>query len=220
MSKKIQSGVVCALLAGKHLIFQNEDIIQDIYGLGPQLFKGPGPDRHLNENQLKSLREMMSAVEKAKDIKTRYNILEGKQQTSYGAGRDALTIWFKKQQISSTISTKVDAVWKDLDLLPLQLIHLDPEAGFPNVADADMAREDIAVALFGANSVSRGLRGEFRESLSPIVHHNWERHRKMCRRAEKTLGLRRMAATVTCKCRSLRRTVECIAYRIIPSTRQ
>ncbi|KAG1848219.1 hypothetical protein C8R48DRAFT_677411, partial [Suillus tomentosus] len=161
MSKKIQSGVVCALLAGKHLIFQNEDIIQDIYGLGPQLFKGPGPDRHLNENQLKSLREMMSAVEKAKDIKTRYNILEGKQQTSYGAGRDALTIWFKKQQISSTISTKVDAVWKDLDLLPLQLIHLDPEAGFPNVADADMAREDIAVALFGANSVASPYRGMY-----------------------------------------------------------
>ncbi|KAG1905166.1 P-loop containing nucleoside triphosphate hydrolase protein [Suillus fuscotomentosus] len=199
MSKKIQSGVVCALLAGRHLIFQNEDIIQDIYGLGPQLFNGPGPHRHLNENQLKSLREMMSAVEKAKDIKTRYNILEGKQQTSYGAGRDALTIWFKKQQISSTISTKVDAIWKELDLLPLQLIHLDPDAGFPNVADADMAREDIAVALFGANSVSRGLRGEFRESLSPIVHHNWERHRKMCRRAEKTLGLRRMAAIVACK---------------------
>ncbi|KAG2059837.1 hypothetical protein BDR06DRAFT_1002927 [Suillus hirtellus] len=123
----------------------------------------------------------MLAIEKAKDIKTRYNILEGKQQTLYRASQDALTIWFKKQHISSTISTKVDAVWKELDLLPIQLIQSDPDAGFPNVADADMAREDIAIALFGANSVSK------------------ERHRKVCRHTEKLLGPRRMATIVACK---------------------
>lgn len=218
MSKKIQSGVVCALLAGRHLIFEDGDTIQDIYGLGPKLFDEP--NRHLTENQSKSLQEMMLAVEKAKDIKTRYNILEGKQQTSYGAGREALTIWFKKQGISSTISTKIDAVWKELELLPIQLIYSEPKEPYPNVADADMAREDIAIALFGANSLRRGLRGEFREALNPIIHHNWERHRKVCRRAEKTLGPRRTSAIAACKCRLLRRTVECIAYRIIRSTRQ
>ncbi|KAG2063203.1 hypothetical protein BDR04DRAFT_1164116, partial [Suillus decipiens] len=153
------------------------------------------PNEHLTENERASLVEMMSAVERAPNLKERYNILEGKSNTSYGAGRAALSEWWKKKKIADEVYARIDAVWEKFGLAPVQLIHEFPNEGFPDVHDADPAREDIALAIFGDNALQTTLRGEFRESLGPIIHHNWERHRKVFKRAVKSVeGLREKAA--------------------------
>jgi hypothetical protein len=201
MSKKTQTGIICALIAGKDFIFEDEDTIQEIYGLGREMFNVP--NRHLETNELRSLQAMMSALEKTKDYKTWCNILEGRQQTSYAAGRSALTKWFKEQGVNNKLKSRIDPIWEDMDVTPLKLIQLAPEDGFPNINDADTAKEDIALAIFGKNATSTGLRGNFREALSPILHHQWERHRKVFKRAEKALPSTRQNAISACKCTCL-----------------
>jgi hypothetical protein len=197
MSKKIQTGVVCALLAGQHFVFQDSDTILDIYGLGPEMFDVPNP--HLTPNELASLQSMMESVVKTSLLKDKYDILEGTRQTAYGAGRAALTIWFKKQKVSAAISERIDQVWEKLDLLPLQLIQESPEESFPDVRDADPAKEEIAIALFGDCALATTLRGDFRECLAPIIHHNWERHRKRFIRAKRAMNTKKADAAKRCK---------------------
>ncbi|KAG2136443.1 hypothetical protein DEU56DRAFT_756348 [Suillus clintonianus] len=197
MSKKIQTAVICALLAGKKFIFQDEDTIREIYGLGPEMFNVENP--HLSPNELASIQAMMSAVEKARTLKERYDILEGQRETSYGAGREALRIWCKRQDVHHAIGVRIDAAWHKLELTPLQLINESPTAGFPDVRDADPAKEDIALAIFGDYALSTTLRGDFRDTLTPIIHHNWERHRKVFRRVEASFTARKRTAREACE---------------------
>ncbi|KAG2136436.1 hypothetical protein DEU56DRAFT_756342 [Suillus clintonianus] len=197
MSKKIQTAVICALLAGRKFVFDDPDTIMDIYGLGPQMFNVENP--HLTPDELASVQAMMSDVEKARSLKERYSILEGTKETAYAAGRAALNIWCKRQMIHNKMGVRIDAAWHRLELTPVQLINESPTAGFPDVRDADPAKEDIALALFGDCALSTTLRGDFRDALTPIIHHNWERHRKVFKRVERSYAKSQTDAKDACQ---------------------
>ncbi|KAG2340580.1 hypothetical protein BDR05DRAFT_1002399 [Suillus weaverae] len=197
MSKKIQSGVICMLLAGKKFVFEDMDTINEIYGLGPEMFNVP--NKWLTANELASIQAMMASVEKAVAIKDKFNILEGARQTSFKARQEALTTWFQKQKVSHALSERIDAVWTRLELSPLQLIQEMPKASFPDVRDAEPAREDIALAICGDGALGTTLRGDFREAFNPIIHHNWERHHKRYLRAKDNMNDKKEKAHSACK---------------------
>lgn len=207
MSQKFQTGVVCALIAGREFIFQDSLTILAIYGLGPEMFDIP--NRHLTPNQLTSLQTMMKSVVKAATLKERFEILQGTGLTGFAAGRAALTTWFQKQNVSASISKRMDQVLENLELLPLQLIQQSANGEFPDVRDADPAKEDIAIALFGDFALARTLRGDFRESLDPIIHHTWERHRTRFTTARHIMQIQRFTARKYCnseQCAVVKRT--------------
>jgi hypothetical protein len=199
MSKTMQSAVICALLAAKEWIFEDEETMKDIYGLGQQMFDVP--NEHLTENQRQSLRVMIEAVEGKKTLKERYEIVQGKQQTGFGAGRDALKKWFKDQKVSKTIADRIDKAFEDAEVLPLQLIHSygASKDEFPEIGDCESGREDAVLAIFGSNALCGPLKGNFREATGTIMHHAWERHRKRYARAKKTLALKRLTSTAAVK---------------------
>lgn len=197
MSKKIQTGVIIMLLAGKKFVFEDIDTIEEIYGLGPNMFSVPND--FVSDKERQSIRAMLDAVERCKTLKDKYDILEGKRQVAFPKGRAALTKWFRGQKVSNALSERIDAVWEKLDLLPLQMIQELPQEGFPDVRDADPAKEDIVLAIWGDRALSITLRGEFREGLAPIIHHNWERHRKRYVRACNSMGEKRLDAITQCK---------------------
>lgn len=197
MSKKIQTGVIIMLLAGKKFVFEDIDTIAEIYGLGPNMFMDP--NEFVSDKERESIRSMLDAVERGAKLKDKYDILEGKRLAAFVKGRAALTKWFRGQRVSNALLERIDAVWDKLDLLPLQMIQELPHEGFPDVRDADPAKEDIALAIWGDRALSITLRGEFREGLAPIIHHNWERHRKRYTRASDTMGAKRLDAITKCK---------------------
>ncbi|KAG0693276.1 hypothetical protein DFH29DRAFT_1007449 [Suillus ampliporus] len=197
MSRKLQSSVLCALLVAKGFIFEDVETLHEIYGLGPEMFDVKNP--HLTEQERKALQKVIAAVVAADNLKQRYDILEKKDDAPLDAGRAALTKWFKQQKVSPAISGKIDDVWERLELSPLHLIQDAPDEQFPEIRDADGAREDIIAAIFGDNALSQTLRGEFRETFGTIVHHSWERHRKRYTRAKKSLRLNSIAAASYCQ---------------------
>jgi hypothetical protein len=67
------------------------------------------------------------------------------------------------------------------------------------VRDADPVKEDIVLAICRDRALSTTICGDFREGLVPIIHHNWERHRKWCIRAKDKMGERRLDAMNKCK---------------------
>ncbi|KAG1756190.1 uncharacterized protein EDB91DRAFT_1076291 [Suillus paluster] len=121
MSRKLQSSVLCALLAAKYFIFADEETLQDMYGLGPEMFDVKNP--HLTKHEHKALKQ--------------YNILEEKGDSPMAAGGAVLTKWFK-----------IDNVWEGLDSSPLHLIQDMPGDNFPNIHDADDIKEDVIQAIF------------------------------------------------------------------------
>ncbi|KAG0697698.1 hypothetical protein DFH29DRAFT_1003482 [Suillus ampliporus] len=174
MSKKMQSAIISALLAGKAWIFDDDETLKEIYGLGPDMFKEP--HQHLSDKQRASLNNMLDVAE-ALAGKDRYEILEGKEQSGWGAGRDALNHWFKEQKISAAFIARIDEALEASEVLPIQLIQREKSEEFPEVKDAESGKEDVVLAILGTEALSRPLTGEFRDACNTILHHAWERHR-------------------------------------------
>ncbi|KAG2124639.1 hypothetical protein DEU56DRAFT_916989 [Suillus clintonianus] len=189
MSKKMQSAIISALLAGKAWIFDDDETLKEIYGLGLDMFKEP--HQHLSDKQRVSLNAMLDVAE-ALAGKDRYDILEGKEQSGWGAGRDALNHWFKEQKISAAFIERIDQALEVSQVLPIQLIQREKSEEFPEVKDADSGKEDVVLAILGTEALSRPLTGEFRDACNTILHHAWERHRKQYRQAKKALEKKRI----------------------------
>ncbi|KAJ8586214.1 hypothetical protein M405DRAFT_864785 [Rhizopogon salebrosus TDB-379] len=195
MSKKLQSGVLLGLLAGKDYIFQDPDTIHEIYGLGEKMFDVR--NKHLTENQRMSLQTMIKAVEATQDMNKKFTIMDTKA-SGWAAGQEALKEWFVKQKVSHSLYTRADEVWKSQDLLPIQLIQESGEDGFPELRDADSARDDILLEVFGTNALSRNVRGDFRRAIDTIMHHSWERHRKMYGRIKNSIAGKAQTVETLC----------------------
>ncbi|KAG1784565.1 P-loop containing nucleoside triphosphate hydrolase protein [Suillus plorans] len=189
MSKKMQSAIISALLAGRTWIFEDDETLKEIYGLGPDMFKEP--HQHLSDKQRVSLNTMLDVAE-ALAGKDRYEILEGKEQSGWGAGRDALNHWFKEQKVSAAFIERIDQALEVSQVLPIQLIQREKSEEFPEVKDAESGKEDVVLAILGTEALSRPLTGEFRDACNTILHHAWERHRKRYRRAKEALGKKRI----------------------------
>jgi len=193
MSKKFMTGVIVALVAAKDWIFDDQEdlTIRDVFGLDREMFNAPKVT-HLTENQRASASALIAAVEEAPDINARYNIIQGPKQEGWAAGRAALRAWFTGMKVAANIATKVDAVLDQLGVSPVQVIAIDAdkakETVFPNITECESAKEDIIMAIFGQHALSRVPRGEFKDGVNIIVHHQWERHRKQFRRAKDTFN--------------------------------
>ncbi|KAJ8581744.1 hypothetical protein M405DRAFT_846837 [Rhizopogon salebrosus TDB-379] len=196
MSKKLSTAVICGLLAGQDIIFGDTHTINQIYGLEPSMFHGHIP--HLTHNECKSIQTMMSSLIATTNIKAKYKILEGKE-TGWGAAQAALHVWFTKQKVSSSLNKRIDEVWERLGVLPLQLIQESGEDTFPDISDANSARDDIILVVFGDNALAKTVRGDFRLASATIMHHSWERHRKLYLRARGRIGRKRITAQSYCK---------------------
>jgi hypothetical protein len=196
MSRKLQTAVLCGLLAAKDYIFEDPTTMADIYGLDKDMFNNG--NEHLTKNECKSLLTMIDSVVAASNLSQRYTILERKDP-GWAAGQAALTKWFTKQKVSRTLSNRIDEVWTRLELTPLQLIQDPCYDDFPELRDADSSREDIMLAIFGENALAQKVRGDVRDACSNVMHHSWERHRKRYQRAKKRLAHKRIEAASFCK---------------------
>ncbi|KAG0693279.1 hypothetical protein DFH29DRAFT_1007453, partial [Suillus ampliporus] len=201
MSKKLQSAVICCLLASKAWIFEDEEsgILKDIYGLSRKMFDEP--QEHLTEKQRESLCTMLKAADAAPNLTARYEILDGRRMTSHGGGRDALNTWFTKQKVSAKMARRIDDAWDAVDVSPIDLIHAGLGSGeeFPNIHNSEGAKEDIMMAIFGDNALAQNPRTDFRDPFAAILHHSWERHRKRYNRAKKSLAPKRADAAAQIK---------------------
>ncbi|KAG0693517.1 hypothetical protein DFH29DRAFT_1007223 [Suillus ampliporus] len=197
MSKKLQTAVLYAIIAGKDWIFDDVETMKEIYGLDQHMFAVP--NTHLTDEERNALQGLIEGVKKADGIKLKYQVLEGQKGSEWDEGRDALTKWFQKQRVSPVLSERIDAVWDELEMSPMHLIQDPPIATFPEIQDADGAKEDIVLAIFGQNALARGLRGDFREACGTVVHHSWERHRKRYIRAKKSISYKSIAAQSFCQ---------------------
>lgn len=189
-----------SLVAGRSWIFDDEsNALKDIYGLGPEMFDVR--NSHLTDKQRQSLCAMIDALSHKSTGKERYRILEGKEVGGWAAGRDALDKWFKKQKVAILIGQRIDEVWTTLDVSPMQLIHEGLEEGeeFPNILDAERAKEDVVLAILGDHALEKNARGDFRDATTTIIHHAWERHRKRFKRAERSLPKKKLDAAVAVK---------------------
>ncbi|KAG2355244.1 hypothetical protein BDR07DRAFT_1493393 [Suillus spraguei] len=130
-----------------------------------------------------------------------YKVLEGKSEGGWSAGRAALKKWFQKQQVTPGMRDRIDEVYNNLGVAPMQLINEGLEEGedFPNIIESERAKEDVLLAIAGDHALERVPRGDFRDALTSINHHAWERHRKRFRHAEKGLPNKKLAAAMTVK---------------------
>jgi hypothetical protein len=96
---------------------------------------------------------------------------------------------------------RIDEVWMNLGVSPIQLIQEGLEDGeeFPNILDSERAKEDMILAILGDHALEHTPRGDFRDAATTINHHAWERHRKRFGRARDTLGNKKLAASVAVK---------------------
>ncbi|KAG2116291.1 hypothetical protein DEU56DRAFT_919270 [Suillus clintonianus] len=201
MSHNLQSAVLMLLLSGKDWIFAEESgTLQELYGLTEKLFDEP--NKHLTEDERASIVAMIEAIRKRKTGEERYKVLEGKSEGGWSAGRSALKKWFTKQKVSNNIGHAIDDAYNECGVAPLQLINnegLQEGEEFPNITDAEGAREDVLLAIAGENAMERVPRGDFRDAWYAINHHAWERHRKRYRRAKTGLPMKKLAASVAVK---------------------
>ncbi|OJA20020.1 hypothetical protein AZE42_13280 [Rhizopogon vesiculosus] len=201
MSRQLKTGIIIALIAGKDWIYDDaeDSTISEVFGLNANLFKVP--NKHLTEHQRESLNLMLEAVGQAPSISRRYSILEGKAE-GWAAGRAALKVWFEKSTVSQRITQKVDKALEECTVSPAEVIARladGSETIFPNISECDTAKEDIVIALFGHHAGSRISRGDFKDAVHIIVHHQWERHRKCFNRAKKAFPNKRDKARTAVK---------------------
>lgn len=188
------------LHSGKDWIFDDESgTLDEVFGLTKALFDEP--NKWLTENERSSIRAMAHAIETRTSSVERYKVLEGKSEGGWSAGRAALNKWFKGQKITLGLRDRIDEVYTNIGVSPMQLINEGLEEGevFPNIMESDGAKEDVTLAVAGDHALERKLRGEFREAINSINHHAWERHRKRFKRAEKALPIKQLAASTAVK---------------------
>ncbi|KAG2360936.1 hypothetical protein BDR07DRAFT_1377635 [Suillus spraguei] len=151
-----------------------------------------------------SILAMVEAIDKRTTSEACYKVLEGKSEGGWSAGRTALKKWFTKQKITRGLRDRIDEVYTNLGVSPMQLIKEGLEEGeiFPNINESDRAKEDVMIAVAGDHALERTPRGQFRDAINSINHHAWERHRKRFRRAEKALPIKQLAATTAVKAAS------------------
>ncbi|KAG2361110.1 P-loop containing nucleoside triphosphate hydrolase protein [Suillus spraguei] len=140
-------------------------------------------EEHLTDNERASIRAMIEAIEKRKTSDAHYKK------------------WFQKQQVTPSMCDRIDEVYNNLGVAPMQLINEGLEEGedFLNIIESERATEDVLLAIAGDHALERVPRGDFRDALTSINHHTWEHHRKHFRRAEKGLPNKKLAAAVTVK---------------------
>jgi hypothetical protein len=96
---------------------------------------------------------------------------------------------------------RIDAVYNSLGVAPMQLINegLEPGEEFPSILDSERAKEDVLLAVAGDHALERVPRGDFRDAITGINHHAWERHRKRFGRARDGLPIKKLAAQTAVK---------------------
>ena len=194
MAKKMTTAVILGMLAGRSYIFEDKDTLEEIYGLGADLFGTAEPNEHLTANETRSLNAMINAITSAKNQKARVDILEGKTE-GWAGGQGALAKWWKGAKVAKALAVRIDEALERNDVSPQQLINLDVEEGaeetkFPDVKDCDDAKDDILEAIYGSNVHSKPVRGDMVYARDTIIHHTWERHRKRFGRAKKLFQAR------------------------------
>ncbi|KAG2034284.1 hypothetical protein BDR03DRAFT_1013620 [Suillus americanus] len=200
MSHNLQSAVLMLLLSGKGWIFEDESgTLQEVFSLTEKLFDKP--NKHLSTSERDLICTMIEAIGKRKSGNARYKVLEGKSKGGWSTGHEALKKWFQKQKVSNHIGQRIDEVYNNLGVSPMQLINEGLEEGeeFPNILDSERAKEDILLAIAGDHALEHVPCGDFRDAITAINHHAWECHRKRFRRAKDGLPTKKLAAAVAVK---------------------
>ena len=184
---KLHNAVFLVLALRTASVFKDADNALETFGLTDAMFTIP--HSHLDDTERASANGLLQVLKGAGTFQERRDLLEGRKATSWGAARHAIKKWATKQKIYATIYQRVDDVLAFNEATPKCLIQSgDIEKGeFPDIRDVDEFREDVAVAVFGKDILEDRFRGDLRESVSAIMHHAWERQRKRCGRARKSM---------------------------------
>lgn len=191
MAMKMQTLILVALLDRTEDIFADESQT-DFWHLTAGLFQEPNPV--LSDNERESMNAMISALQNARGGKAKQRIVENKQ---HPAGYAALLKWHSAYKFNTDMYNRVQKALEEEELSPHALIwsrrhKLDD---FPPRSDSDGAIDSIACAVFGENCLANArVVGEFKEAVVCLIHHEWERQRKRCLRAVKTLSIKKLAA--------------------------
>lgn len=191
MAMKMQSLILVALLDRPEDIFADESQAT-FWHLTEKLFEEPNPV--LSDNERESLNVMVSALQNTRGGKAKQRIIEG---AMHPAGYAALLKWHAAYKFNPAIYLRVQKALEEEELSPHDLIwnrkhKLDD---FPPRSDADGALDAVACAVFGENCLANArVVGEFKEAISAVIHHEWERQRKKYIRAVKTLANKKLMA--------------------------
>lgn len=191
MSMKMQTLVLIALLDRPEEVFADESQVE-FWHLTERLFQEPNPT--LSDGERESINAMISAVQNAQGGKAKQRVIEGEQ---HPAGCAALLKWHAACKFNPEIYRRVQKALEDEELSPHDLIwsRKRKQDDFPPKSDADGALDAIACAVFGENCLANArVVGEFKEAVSALIHHEWERQRKRYTRALKTLANKRLIA--------------------------
>ena len=188
---KMQTLILIALLDRPDDIFVDESQA-DFWHLTERFFEQPNPV--LSDSERQSINSLISAVQNAHGGKAKQRVIEGGQ---HPAGYAALLKWHAAYKFNPELYRRVQKALKVEELSPHDLIwsrrrKLDD---FPPRTDADGALDTVACAVFGDNCLANAqVVGEFKDAVTALVHHEWERQRKRYIRASKTLANKRLLA--------------------------
>lgn len=194
MAMKMQTLILIALLDRPEDIFADPSQTE-FWHLTERLFDEPNPV--LSDSERESINAMISAVKNARGGKSKRHVIEGGHHV---AGHSALLKWHASYGFNPAIYRRVQKTLENEGLSPRALIwsRKDKQDDFPPRSDADGALDSIACAVFGDNCLaSSRVVGEFKEAVSALIHHEWERERKRYIRASKTLTHKKLMAQAT-----------------------
>ncbi|KAG9308933.1 P-loop containing nucleoside triphosphate hydrolase protein [Chiua virens] len=191
MSMRMQTLILIALLDRPDDILADE-LQSDFWHLTERLFEEPNPV--LSDNERQSINAMISSVQNTRGGKAKQRVIES---AKHPAGYAALLKWHAAYKFNPEIYRRVQRALEAEELSPHKLIwnrrrRLDD---FPSRSDADGALDAVACEVFGENCLAnQRIVGEFKEAVSALIHHEWERQRKKYAWASKTLVGKKLIA--------------------------
>ncbi|KAF8431211.1 hypothetical protein L210DRAFT_934667 [Boletus edulis BED1] len=191
MAMKMQTVILIALLDCPEDIFADESQVE-FWHLTEALFEQRNPV--LSDTERESINALISAVQHSQGGKAKQRVIEGEQ---HPAGYAALVKWHAAYKFNLEIYRRVQKALEDEELSPHDLIwsRKNKLDDFPPRSDADGALDAIACAVFGENCLANArVVGEFKDAVSAMIHHEWERQRKKYLRAVKTLVNKKLIA--------------------------
>jgi predicted DNA-binding protein with PD1-like motif len=176
MSHNLQSAVLMMLLSGKDWIFDDKSgTLEEVFRLTEKLFDKP--NKWLTDNERASICAMIEAIGKRTMSDAHYKVLEGKSKGGCSSGHAALKKRFTKQQVTIGLRDHIDNMYNKLGVALMQLINKRLEKGeeFPNIVESECAKEDVMLAVAGNHAMEHVPHGDFRDALTSINYHTWER---------------------------------------------
>lgn len=184
-------------LLEKHRRLLNDPVLQTLYDFDGSLLDGE--ITHLTKSESDSLRSLAAVVEPDLGI-----LLDSQPRRSrlrddaHVTGKAALSKWFQKSKIAAKIHSSVETVLEESNAHPRQLLEDPDDDTLPTaLPDEETIHSDVelgvAIAVFGRNVLCPRLTSIQVKIVKIVMHHEWNRLRKVRQRMYKSMSEKKAA---------------------------